>query len=69
MALCNLLEAYHCRISLGEKWGRGIFPGYGVTYLADYIHNITFTLQGFAYETIRGFQLISATQRNRHMTL
>ena len=48
-------ESYHWRISLAEKWGIGLFPWYGVTFLADHIDNITYTLQGFANETIRVF--------------
>ncbi|KAK0152501.1 Protein L-Myc-1b [Merluccius polli] len=56
MAEFNNLESYHWRISLAEKWGIGLFPWYGVTFLADHIDNITYnSLQGFANETIRGF--------------
>ncbi|XP_061127409.1 uncharacterized protein LOC133148325, partial [Syngnathus typhle] len=46
MAAFHTTDAYHWRISLGEKWGLGIFPWYGVTFLADHIDNITYTLQG-----------------------
>lgn len=35
------LESYHWRISLGEKWGIGLFPWYGVVFLAEHIDNIT----------------------------
>ncbi|KAK6297558.1 hypothetical protein J4Q44_G00321410 [Coregonus suidteri] len=69
MAECHSLEAYHWRISLGEKWGLGLFPWYGVTFLADHIDNITYTLQGFANEMIRGFNLLSNTQRSHRLTL
>ena len=41
LAQFHKLEAYHWRISLGEKWGIGIFPWYGVTFLADHIDNVT----------------------------
>lgn len=69
MAQFHNLEAYHWRISLGEKWGIGIFPWYGVTFLADHIDNITYTLQGFANETIKGFEYLSNTQRSHRLTL
>lgn len=67
MAQFHNLESYHWRISLGEKWELGLFPWYGVTFLADHIDNITYTLQGFANKTIRGFNLLSNTQTS-HMT-
>ena len=41
LAQFNNLESYHFRISLGEKWGLGLFPWYRVTFLADRIDNIT----------------------------
>ncbi|KAM3619516.1 uncharacterized protein V6R79_009566 [Siganus canaliculatus] len=63
------LESYHWRISLAEKWGIGLFPWYGVTFLADHIDNITYTLQGFANETIKGFEYLSNTQRSHRLTL
>jgi len=69
MAEFHNLESYHWRISLGEKWGIGLFPWYGVTFLADHIDNITYTLQGFANETIRGFEYLSNTQRSHRLTL
>uniref|UniRef100_A0A3P8TGV4 Uncharacterized protein n=1 Tax=Amphiprion percula TaxID=161767 RepID=A0A3P8TGV4_AMPPE len=37
--------------------------------LADHIDNITYTLQGFANETIRGFGYLSNTQRSHRLTL
>jgi len=37
--------------------------------LADHIDNITYTLQGFANETIRGFEFLSNTQRSHRLTL
>lgn len=40
-----------------------------MTFLADHIDNITYTLQGFANETIRGFQTLSNTQRSHRLTL
>ncbi|KAK6302708.1 hypothetical protein J4Q44_G00270630, partial [Coregonus suidteri] len=40
-----------------------------VTFLADHIDNITYTLQGFANETIRGFHLLSNAQRSHRLTL
>jgi len=63
------LESYHWRISLGEKWGIGIFPWYGVMFLAGHIDNVTYTMQGFANETIRGFELLTNTQRSHRLTL
>lgn len=69
MAKFHNLEAYHWRISLAEKWGIGIFPWYGVTFLADHIDNITYTLQGFANETIKGFGFLSNTQKSHRLTL
>lgn len=69
MAQFHNLESYHWRITLGEKWGIGLFPWYGVTFLADHIDNITYTLQGFANETIRGFSFLSDTQRSHRLTL
>ena len=62
MATFNNLESYNWRISLAEKWGIRLFPWFGVTFLADHIDNITYTLQGFANETIRGFEYLSNTQ-------
>uniref|UniRef100_A0A3Q3FU30 Uncharacterized protein n=1 Tax=Labrus bergylta TaxID=56723 RepID=A0A3Q3FU30_9LABR len=47
----------------------GLFPWYGVTYLADHIDNITYTLQGFANETIKGFEYLSNTQKSHRLTL
>lgn len=69
MAQFHNLESYHWRISLGEKWGIGLFPWYGVTFLADHIDNITYTLQDFANETIKGFEYLSNTQRSHRLTL
>ena len=69
LAQFHNLEAYHWRISIGEKWGIGLFPWYGVTFLADHIDNITYTLQGFANETIRGFEFLSNTQKSHRLTL
>ncbi|KAL7373591.1 hypothetical protein ABVT39_010187 [Epinephelus coioides] len=69
MARFYYLESYHWRINLGEKWGIGLFPWYGVTFLADHIDNITYTLQGFANETIRGFEYLSNTQRGHRLML
>ena len=69
LAQFHKLESYHWRISLGEKWGIGLFPWYGVTFLADHIDNITYTLQGFANETIKGFEYLSNTQRSHRLTL
>lgn len=69
LAQFHNLEAYHWRISLGEKWGIGLLPWYGVTFLADHIDNITYTLQGFANETIKGFTTLSNTQRSHRLTL
>ncbi len=51
MAQFHEIEAYHFRVSLAEKWGIGLFPCNGVTFLADHIDNITYTLQGFADQT------------------
>uniref|UniRef100_A0A3Q3E419 Uncharacterized protein n=1 Tax=Labrus bergylta TaxID=56723 RepID=A0A3Q3E419_9LABR len=47
----------------------GLFPCYGVIYLADHIDNITYTLQSFANETIKGFEYLSNTQRSHRLTL
>lgn len=58
------LESYHWRISFGEKWGLGLFPLYGVVFLADHIENITYTRQGFGNETIKDFETLSNTQRS-----
>uniref|UniRef100_A0A3B1K9V9 Uncharacterized protein n=1 Tax=Astyanax mexicanus TaxID=7994 RepID=A0A3B1K9V9_ASTMX len=69
MAQFHNLDAYHWRISIGEKWGIGLFPWYGVTFLADHIDNITYTLQGFANETIKGFEFLSNTQKSHRLTL
>uniref|UniRef100_A0A3Q3A1J1 Reverse transcriptase/retrotransposon-derived protein RNase H-like domain-containing protein n=1 Tax=Kryptolebias marmoratus TaxID=37003 RepID=A0A3Q3A1J1_KRYMA len=69
LAQFHNLESYHWRISLGEKWAIGLFPHYGVTFLAAHIDNITYTLQGFANETIKGFQYLTDTQRSHRLTL
>lgn len=69
MAAFNDLESYHWRIYLGEKWGIGIFPWYGVTFLADHIDNITYSMSQFANETIKGFKLMSSTQKSHRVTL
>lgn len=69
MAQFSNLESYHWRISLGEKWGIGLLPWYGVTFLADHIDNITYTLQGFANETIKGFSTLTNTQKSHRLTL
>ena len=69
MAQFHNLESYHWRISLGEKWGIGIFPWYGVTFLADHTENITYILQGFANQTIKGFEYFSNAQRSDRLTL
>ena len=69
MATFSNLESYHWRISLAEKWGIGLFPWYGVTFLADHIDNITYTIQGFANETIKGFEYLSNTQKSHRLTL
>ncbi|XP_013885350.1 uncharacterized protein LOC106533545 [Austrofundulus limnaeus] len=69
VAQFHTLESYHWRISLGEKWGIGLFPHYGVTFLADHIDNLTYTLQAFANETIKGFQFLTDTQRSHRLTL
>lgn len=37
--------------------------------MADHIDNITYTLQGFANETIKGFELLSNTQKSHRLTL
>ena len=65
----NTLESYHWRISLGEKWGISISPWYGVTLLADHLDSITYTLSGFANETIEGLRLLSDNDRSHHFTL
>uniref|UniRef100_A0A674NVC5 Ig-like domain-containing protein n=1 Tax=Takifugu rubripes TaxID=31033 RepID=A0A674NVC5_TAKRU len=69
LAQFHNFESYHWRISLGEKWGIGLLPWYGVVFLADHIDNITYTLQGFANETIKGFEHLSNTQRSHRLTL
>lgn len=69
MAAFNDLESCHWRISLGEKWGIGIFPWYGVTFLADHIDNITHSMSQFTNETINGFKLMSSTQKSHRVTL
>lgn len=69
MAQFSNLESYHCRISLGEKWGIGIFPWYGVTFLADHIDNITYSMLAFANETIKGFQYLAANDNSHRLTL
>uniref|UniRef100_A0AAQ5XRZ2 Profilin n=1 Tax=Amphiprion ocellaris TaxID=80972 RepID=A0AAQ5XRZ2_AMPOC len=43
-----------------DWWGIG---------LADHIDNITYILQGFANETIRGFEYLSDVQRSHRLTL
>lgn len=45
LAQFNNLESYHWRVTLGEKWGLGLFPWYGVVFLAEHIDNITYTLR------------------------
>lgn len=69
LAQFHNLESYHWKISLGEKWGLGLFPWYGVVFLAEHIDNITYTLQGFANETIKGFEHLSNAQRSHRLTL
>lgn len=69
LAQFHTMQSYHWRISLGEKWGLGMFPWYGVTFLADHIDNITYTLSMFANETIRGFELLSSNDKSHRLTL
>lgn len=69
MAAFNDLESYPWRISFGEKWGIGIFPWYGVTFLADHIDNITYSMSQFTNGTIKGFKLMSSTQKSHRVTL
>lgn len=49
MAEFSSRDFYHYRVSLGEKWGIGLFPWYGVTFLANHLDNITADL--YAYMT------------------
>lgn len=44
-SLTTLTLSFH--ISLGEKWAIGIFPWYGVTFRADLIDNITYSLYNY----------------------
>uniref|UniRef100_A0A671WDP8 Uncharacterized protein n=1 Tax=Sparus aurata TaxID=8175 RepID=A0A671WDP8_SPAAU len=37
--------------------------------IPDHIDNITYTLQGFANETIKGFETLTNTQRSHRLTL
>nr|XP_043893448.1 uncharacterized protein LOC122776789 [Solea senegalensis] len=69
MAQFSTLSSYHWRISLGEKWGIGLLPWYGVTFLADHIDNITYSMSGFANETIKGFQYLAANDKSHRLTL
>ncbi|XP_029923405.1 uncharacterized protein LOC115370519 [Myripristis murdjan] len=69
LAQFHNIQSYHWRISLGEKWGIGILPWYGVTFLADHIDNITYTMSAFANETIKGFEYLSANDKSHRMTL
>lgn len=69
MAQFHTMHAFHHRVSLAEKWGIGLLPWYGVTFLADHIDNITYTLQAFANQTMNGFELLSNTQRSHRLTL
>lgn len=61
MAQFYNLESYHWWISLGEKWGIGLLPWYGVAFLADHIDNITYSVSQFTNKTIKGFKLLSST--------
>ncbi len=69
MAQFSNLQSYHWRISLGEKWGTGLFLWYGVTFLADHIDNITYSMSAFANETIKGFQYFAANDKSHRLTL
>lgn len=48
LAEFSYLAPYHWHISLGEKWGIGLLPWHGVTFLADHIDNITNSVSAFA---------------------
>ncbi|XP_047430263.1 uncharacterized protein LOC124999403 isoform X2 [Mugil cephalus] len=39
LAQFHTMRAFYWRISLAEKWGLGLFPWYGVMFLADHIDN------------------------------
>ncbi|XP_047435874.1 uncharacterized protein LOC125005021 [Mugil cephalus] len=69
LAQFHTMRAFHWRISLAEKWGLGLFPWYGVTFLADHIDNITYTLQSFANETMVSFEYLTNTQKSHRLTL
>ena len=69
LAQFHNIESFHWRINLGEKWGIGLLPWYGVVFLAEHIDNITYTLQGFANETIKGFEHLTNAQRSHRLTL
>ncbi|CAK6977667.1 uncharacterized protein LOC115370519 [Scomber scombrus] len=65
----HTIQSYHWRISLGEKWGIGILPWYGVTFLADHIDNITYSMSTFANETIKGFDWLTDNDKSHRLIL
>uniref|UniRef100_A0A671TM20 Uncharacterized protein n=1 Tax=Sparus aurata TaxID=8175 RepID=A0A671TM20_SPAAU len=69
LAQFSTLAACHWRISLGEKWGLGLLPWYGVTFLADHIDNITYSMSALANETIKGFKHLNANDKSHRLTL
>uniref|UniRef100_A0A3Q1JPP4 Uncharacterized protein n=1 Tax=Anabas testudineus TaxID=64144 RepID=A0A3Q1JPP4_ANATE len=69
MAQFANIDSYHWRVSLGEKWGIGLFPWYGVTFLADHIDNITYSMSAFANETIKAFHYLAANDKSHRLTL
>uniref|UniRef100_A0A3B1KKB5 Uncharacterized protein n=1 Tax=Astyanax mexicanus TaxID=7994 RepID=A0A3B1KKB5_ASTMX len=52
-----------------KKMGDRIISLVWGDFLADHIDNITYTLQGFANETINGFGFLSNTQKSHRLTL
>lgn len=64
MATFSSQDFFHWRISLGEKWGIGLFPWYGVTFLADHIDNIMASLYLYTKTNTEILTQITNTQMN-----
>lgn len=67
MAEFDSKDFYHFKISLGEKLGIGLFPLYGVTFLADHIDNITADLFAYMTDTAALKQLNNAARDYREI--
>lgn len=65
MAQFNIRDFYHYRVSLREKWGIGLFPWYGVTFLADHTDNVTADLFAYMTANTAAIRQLNNAARNR----